>query len=101
MAKDSQTAKPPEGSKLVYAVGRATPKRAGKRGPKSGANDRFGDRRLFKQMTRLMKNEHLSEWQAAAKLAHAGKVAGVGSLENRARRLAIRYRKEVLGKSKN
>jgi hypothetical protein len=52
-------------------------------------------------MTRLMKNEHLSEWQAAAKLAHAGKVAGVGSLENRARRLAIRYRKEVLGKSKN
>jgi hypothetical protein len=76
----------------------AAPKR---RGPKPGTNDRFGDRALFGQLTRLMKQQHLSHRQAALKLAKANKVAGTGDIESRARRLAERYQREVLEKPKN
>jgi hypothetical protein len=63
-----------------------------RRGPKPGANDRFGDHALFPQLIRLMKKGHLSDRQAALQLAKAGKVAGTGSIDSRARRLAERYR---------
>jgi hypothetical protein len=66
-------------------------KRKKRRGPEPGANDRFGDRALFPQLTKLMKKEHLSARQAATQLANAGKVGGTGTVESRARRLAERY----------
>jgi hypothetical protein len=72
-------------------------KRMKRRGPEPGTIDRFGDddRALFPQVTRLMKKENLSRLQAATRLANASKVAGIGTIESRARRLADRYRDEV------
>jgi hypothetical protein len=77
--------------------GGAGAKKPGKRGPKPGAIDRYGeaDRALFPEMTGLMKEEHLTRLQAAKRLANDGKVAGIGTPYSRARRLAESYRDEV------
>jgi hypothetical protein len=85
----------------VYADVRAVLPAPKRRGPKTGAIDRFGDRALFKQLTRLMKQRHLSHGQAAAQLDRDGKVAGTGDSDSRVRRLAERYKREVLEKPKN
>jgi hypothetical protein len=61
-------------------------------GPKPGTIDRFGDRRLFPQVTRL-KEGGLSRTQAALRLGP--KIRGTGTIESRARRLSERYRDEV------
>jgi hypothetical protein len=67
------------------------PKRTKRRGP-----DRYGkdDRALFGQMTVLGRTEQLSPQEAAYSLRD--KIKGRGSLDSRVRRLARRYRKEVL-----
>ena len=64
------------------------------RGPTPGRISRFeeSDRTLFPEITRLMQSGHLSELEAAKKLAADGKVAGRGGEESRARRLAALYK---------
>ena len=66
------------------------------RGPKPGTVDRYGesDRALFADIDEIMKRERTSVEAAAKKLAHADKIAGTGSRDSRASRLAKRYRME-------
>jgi hypothetical protein len=85
----------------VYADVRAVLPAPKRRGPKTGAIDRFGDRALFEELGKLMEQRHLSYRQAAAQLYREGKVAGTGDRDSRVRRLAERYQREVLEKPKN
>ena len=56
------------------------------------------DKQLFPKMRRLIKEKSLrSPYAAALKLAEEGKVAGSGTFESRAKRLASRFRKERHG----
>jgi hypothetical protein len=73
-------------------------KRRWRRGPQPGDIDRFGadDRALFPELTTLMKDMRITARQAAQKLVL--KIKGVGGEESRIRRLAKRYRTEVLEK---
>jgi hypothetical protein len=66
-----------------------------RRGPEPGTVDRFGDsdRALFSELEALMAGE-MSRSAAALQLADQGKVAGTGTPESRAKRLADRYRRE-------
>ena len=70
----------------------------GRRGPKPGTVDRLGepDRALFPNIKRIMKKGPTSCHAACIELAEAGKVKGTGTLLNRAKRLAQRFRKEHL-----
>jgi hypothetical protein len=79
------------------AVAHSAPRTSKRRGPKPGTIDRYGkaDRALFPRVTKLMKSEQLTRLGAANRLAEAGKVAGTGTIESRARRLANRHRNEV------
>lgn len=67
-----------------------------RRGPKPGTLDRYrdSDRALYPELERLMHDEHLSRTAAAMALAAADRVAGVGSAESRAKRLARRYEQD-------
>ena len=67
-----------------------------RRGPKPGTVDRFGedDRKCYPELKGLIKIKG-SVAAAARELADVGKVAGTGTQENRARRLAARYRREI------
>jgi len=64
-----------------------------RKGPAPGTVDRYGksDRALYSVLKRLMQTRHLSANAAALQLAYDNKVAGIGSEESRARRLAGRY----------
>jgi hypothetical protein len=64
------------------------------RGPKPGAVRRFdeADRALFPEIKELMRTKSLSLGEAARALANDGRVAGRGTIDSRARRLAIAYR---------
>jgi hypothetical protein len=64
-----------------------------RKGPAPGTVDRYGasDRALYPKLKRLMRKQSMSATAAARQLADDGKVAGVGSPESRARRLATRY----------
>jgi hypothetical protein len=66
-----------------------------RRGPAPGATDRFGeaDRALFPEMTKLIKQRHLSPGEAARLMSD--KIEGRGTSDSRIRRVADRYRKEV------
>lgn len=66
------------------------------RGPRPGTVDRYrdGDRALYPEVDRLMQDEHLSRTGATLKLAEANRVAGVGSADSHARRLAQRFARE-------
>jgi len=70
---------------------RQTKKQARRRGP-----DRYGksDRALFPEITRRMKEEHLSVEEAAGQLSTLGKIEGRGNPDSRKHRLAKRYRNE-------
>ena len=69
----------------------------GKRGPKPGAIDRYGEgrRALFPELATLMKDERLTAEQAAKRLADAGKVPGTGTVESLAHSLAKMFRDEA------
>jgi hypothetical protein len=64
-----------------------------RKGPEPGTLDRFGelDRSLYHDLRRLMCEERISVTAAARRLAEEDKVAGIGTPESRARRLAKRY----------
>jgi hypothetical protein len=64
-----------------------------RKGPAPGTVDRYGasDRALYAKLERLMREQQISASNAARQLADDGKVAGVGTPESRARRLAGRY----------
>jgi hypothetical protein len=64
-----------------------------RKGPVPGTLDRYGkeDRALYPELERLMHQEHMSLTAAARQLADNSKVAGIGTAESRARRLAKRY----------
>jgi hypothetical protein len=64
-----------------------------RKGPTPGKLNRYGesDRALFPELKRLMREGHMSATAAARQLAEEGKVAGIGSDESRAHRLAGRY----------
>ena len=66
---------------------------AGRRGPKPGTLRRYEtkDRELFPDIDRLMQDESISASKAALELAEKGKVAGVGTPQSRAKRLANLY----------
>jgi hypothetical protein len=78
------------------------PEKSGKRrrrpGPRPGAINRFAgaDRALFPEMTKLIKQQHISPREAAQRLSD--KIKGRGTIDSRIRRLATRYR---MWKSKN
>jgi hypothetical protein len=67
-----------------------------RRGPKPGTLDRYGDddRKLFSEIERVMSQGKISVTAAARKLASEGRVAGTGTVESRARRLAQRFNAE-------
>jgi len=85
----------PEPSNTPAALG-AQQAAARHRGPRPGTVDRYrdSDRALYREVERLMQDEHLSCTAAAMKLAEARRVAGIGSAESRARRLAQRFARE-------
>jgi hypothetical protein len=64
-----------------------------RKGPAPGSVDRYGasDRALYRELKRLINEEHLSATAASLKLAEADKVSGIGAKKSRARRLARRY----------
>jgi hypothetical protein len=64
-----------------------------RKGPAPGTVDRYGtsDRALYPRLERLMRRQKMSVTAAARQLADDGKVAGVGTPESRARRLARSY----------
>ena len=72
------------------------PEKSGKRrrrpGPRPGAINRFAeaDRALFPEMTKLIKQQHISPREAAQRLSD--KIKGRGTIDSRIRRLATRYR---------
>jgi hypothetical protein len=63
-------------------------------GPAPGAIDRFGkdDRALYPEIGRLMREQNITEGEAARRLAP--RIKGRGNEDSRIRRLAGRYRKE-------
>lgn len=65
----------------------------GKRGPKRGSLDRYGDsdRALFPKIEELIRTERVSANAAARWLAKKEQVDGVGDPASRAKRLATRY----------
>jgi hypothetical protein len=67
------------------------------RGPRAGTVSRYtmADRALFPEMARIMRDDHISASAAAQRLVEAGKVAGTGADDSRARRLAKAYRAET------
>jgi len=67
-----------------------------RRGPKHGTTGfRDSDRKAFPKISRLIsEGEARSPHEAALKLAHQGQLVGSGTPENRARRVAVLYRKE-------
>jgi len=73
---------------------RAATRRA-RHGPLPGTINRFAlaDRALFAEMATLIEQRHVTPGEAARKLS--GKIAGPGSDNSKARRLATRYRTEV------
>lgn len=67
-----------------------------RRGPAPGTVSRYGEKdgALFSEIDRLMRDSHLSVHGAALELARAGKIAGAGTMDSRAKRLSERYRGE-------
>jgi hypothetical protein len=68
-----------------------------RRGPQAGVMARYADadRALFDALGFLIREQELSVEEAARYLALEGKVSGRGTPENRAKRLARLYRKEL------
>ena len=83
-------ATPPGPLNVVQCLPSMPPRR---KGPAPGSVDRYSesDRALYPDLKRLMQKQKLSTTAAARQLANDNKVAGIGSLESRARRLARRY----------
>jgi hypothetical protein len=69
------------------------------RGPKRGTTGfRAADRKLFSQMSRLIKKDQArSRYGAALMLVDQGRVAGHGTRESKAKRLSAAYRLEESG----
>jgi hypothetical protein len=87
-------------SKLTQeSQGAATKALAKQRGPVRGTTGfQASDRKLFSQIDKLIKSGNArSPHDAALILADKEKIMGPGSRENKARRLASRYRKERRG----
>jgi len=72
-----------------------------RRGPERGAVARFadGDRRLFEEIERIMREESKSLTEAVRDLDCEGKVKGRGTPESRVRRVTRRYLEERLTRS--
>jgi hypothetical protein len=68
--------------------------KAQRRGPLPGTIDRYNDESLFPEMDRMTHEERMSVHAAALELAYNDKVAGSGTNESRARRLAKHYRQK-------
>jgi hypothetical protein len=66
------------------------------KGPVPGTLARYkeDDRKLYTELERLMDEKHMSPTAAARQLAEQNRVAGIGTSESRARRLATLYRAE-------
>jgi hypothetical protein len=62
-------------------------------GPRPGTGGRYhaADTKLFDELAALMRDQNLSASAAAMQLAEANKVAGTGTPESRAKRLAALY----------
>jgi hypothetical protein len=73
-----------------------TKPKTSRRGPAPNTVDRYGasDRALFDDLERIMRDTSASLRAAATQLADAGRIAGAGSPESRATRLARRYKAE-------
>ena len=70
------------------------------RGPGRGTTGyREADRKLFPEISRLIKSGARSPYGAALKLVDEDKVAGKGTPGSKARRLSKLYRKECLGRT--
>jgi hypothetical protein len=67
-----------------------------RKGPAPGTVDRYGDsdRALFPEIECIMREGHKSVHAVALELASAERVQGNGTPESRAKRLAMRFRKE-------
>lgn len=71
-----------------------------RRGPQPGSSRlAAADRRLFDELEKLILDQSLSPTAAGLKLAENKRVAGVGSPDSRAKRLAGRYLRERRGPS--
>jgi hypothetical protein len=68
-----------------------------RRGPAPGSVDRYGDsdRALYSEIDQIKREKQKSTYAAALELAYEGKVAGKGTKDNCARRLASRYSKDL------
>jgi len=72
-----------------------------RRGPQPGSSRlAAADRRLFDELEKIILDQSLSPTAAALKLAEAKRVAGVGSPDSRAKRLAGRFLRERRGPAK-
>lgn len=89
LGRTNSAAPSPGPLKVVWAPEPPRPRK----GPAPGTLDRYGasDRALYAELKQLMRDEHISATAAARQLAENNKVAGVGSPESIARRLAKRY----------
>ncbi len=67
-----------------------------RRGPEPGTLRRYeaADRELFTELEQIMADQQKSRSAAALDLAQAGRIAGVGSPESRAKRLAALHKRE-------
>jgi hypothetical protein len=74
----------------------ATRAAKGRKGPEPKTLRRFddGDRALFKELEQTMHGKKMSRTAAAQHLAQLDKVAGSGTPESRAKRLAALYKRE-------
>ena len=74
----------------------SAPSRKRRYGPEPGTLRRYAadDRRLFRELKRIMNRERKSLTAAALDLAQADRIAGVGTAKSRAKRLAGLYQRE-------
>jgi hypothetical protein len=79
---------------IVHTV--SAPPRKRRYGPEPGTLRRYAadDRRLFPELKRIMNEERKSLSAAALDLAQAGRIAGIGTPQSRAKRLAALYKRE-------
>jgi hypothetical protein len=77
---------------IVHPV--SAPPRKGRYGPEPGTLRRYAadDRRLFPELKSIMNKERKSLSAAALDLAQAGRIAGIGTPQSRAKRLAALYK---------
>jgi hypothetical protein len=82
---------------LQLAMDGPPPQPPGRRGPKPGTVRRYDDvdRSLFGEIERLGREEQLTITAACQRIAEGGKVAGNGTANSRAARLAKVYRNSL------